>query len=300
MAAKKKTKTTNRSTKVKKPVKKKTTKKVVDVHAGKRYFRIELNGRGSEIIIGRASEQFVEYWLNEERNEMLMSHLHGMNDMIMYEGEEDVETPEGYDSNSPEVYEGSGNREYWEFDDIDHDTMVSYDYSGYTVNEIKVDPRTEYYKGGLGWNDKESRKRNFDWSAEMFTTVEGTEQEHNFDKVVCSRELFVHDTKKGLVEPQPVMVIYDIQKGTFGHIVVQTNGEDFDPNKLVVSIIESGVGEHIETYYYDKQQVSVDTNWLDTWGKGSGAYVGYAPLYDIEFDFEKYLEEGWENLESEN
>ncbi|MEY3163804.1 MAG: hypothetical protein RI887_628, partial [Actinomycetota bacterium] len=53
MAAKKKTKTTKRSTKVKAkpapkkkktPAKKKAVKAVPNLHAGKRYFRIELSG----------------------------------------------------------------------------------------------------------------------------------------------------------------------------------------------------------------------------------------------------------------
>lgn len=308
MAAKKKTKTTKRSTKAKKPVKKKANK-VVDAHAGKRYFRIELAGRGSEIIIGRASEEFVQYWMNEERSDNLYDHIRAMDekasfgDDMLEEAENDeitLDLPENYDTNSPEVYEGAGDREYYSWDDIEHETLLSFDYSGYTVNEIKVDPKTEYYKGSLEWNSKESQKRNFNWSADMFTTLDGTEQEYSFDKTVCSREFFVHDNKKGLVDPQPVMVIYELQKGTFGHIIVQTNGEDFDPNKLVVSVLETGVGNHIEMYYYDKNPLSVDTNWLDTWGKGAGAYVGYAPLYDIEFDFQKYLEQGWENLDSED
>jgi hypothetical protein len=316
MATKKKTKTTKRSTKVKakpapkkkkSPAKKKATKKVVNPHAGKRFFKIELAGYGGELIVGKASEEFVEYWLHEDRKENLMEHMHGMHDMAMYgddfiDEDEEVERDEveGFDKDSPEVYEGSGNREYWDFDDIEHETMVSYEYVPYTVTEITVDPKAEYTDGELRWNDKEMRKKSFDWSTPMYVTVGNTEQEYPFENCVVSRELYVHDTKKGLVDPIPVLMMYDSQKGVFGHVYVMTNGEDFDPKKFVYTAFDNTMSNNAEMFYYDKVSLSVDNGELSTWGKGFFASVGYVPKEEIEYDWQSALEEGWKYLEENN
>jgi hypothetical protein len=311
MATKKKTKTTNRSTKVKAkpapkkkktPAKKKAVKKVANPHAGKRFFKIELAGYGGELIVGRASEEFVEYWLDEERKDLLMDHMHGMNDMIMYEDEEDMEV-DGFDSDSPEVYEGSGNREYWEFDDIEHETMVSYEYGKYSVTEITVDPRTVYKDGQLDWDDKVTSKRNFDWSSKMYTEVEGTCKEYDHENCVVSRELYIHTSKDSAYkvcddEPIPAIVMYDSQKGLFGHVYVMTNGEDFDPKKFAFVALDNTMSSSAEMFYYDKVGLSVDNNELSTWGKGFFASVGYLPKCEVEFNFSEMLEEGWNNLEN--
>jgi hypothetical protein len=313
MAAKKKSKTTKRSTKVKAkpapkksktPAKKKATKKVADPHKGKRFFKIELGGYGGELIVGKSSEEFVQYWLHKDRKELLMDHMHGMNDMAMYgddfsDEDEEVERDEneGFDKNSPEVYEGSGNREYWDFDDIEHDTMVSYEYGSYNVTEVTVDPRAEYVDGELRWSDKETRKKTFDWSATMTREIDKV-QSYNYDNCVVSRELYVHDTKKGIVDPVPVIMLYDSQKGVFGHLYVMTNGEDFDHKKFAYVALDNTMSNSAEMFYYDKVGLNVDTNELSTWGKGFFASVGYLPKCEVEYDYQAMLAEGWKNLES--
>jgi len=302
MATKKKV-TTKPSTK-KPATKKKVAKKVTDPHQGKRFFKIELAGYGGELIVGNASEEFVKYWLHKDRKDNLMEHMHAMNDMAMYgddfsDEDEEVERDEieGFDKDSPEVYEGSGNREYWDFDDIEHETVVSYEYGSYNVTEVTVDPRAEYVEGELRWSDKETRKKTFDWSANMTKDIEGSVQSYNYDNCVVSRELYVHDTKKGLVDPVPVIMMYDSQKGVFGHLYVMTNGEDFDPKKFAYVALDNTMSNNAEMFYYDKVLLTVDTNELSTWGKGFFASVGYVPKDDIEYDFSEMLKQGWEDLE---
>jgi hypothetical protein len=318
MATKKKTKTTNRSTKVKAkpapkkrktPVKKKAVKKIANPHVGKRFFRIELSGYGGELIVGRASEEFVQYWLDEDRKDSLMDHMHAMNDMAMYgddfsDEDEEVERDEieGFDKDSPEVYEGAGNQEYWNFDDIEHETMVSYEYVPYTVTEITVDPKAVYKDGELAWDDKETRKKNFDWSASMTKEIEGTSKEYQHENCVVSRELYIHNTKDSAFEvcddePVPAIMLYDSQKGVFGHLYVMTNGEDFDPKKFAYVALDNTMSSNAEMFYYDKVLLSVDTNELSTWGKGFFANVGYLPKCEVEYNFSEMLEEGWKNLE---
>lgn len=295
--------------KKKTPAKKKATKKIANPHVGKRYFQIELSGYGGELIVGRASEEFVQYWLDEERNHLLMEHMHAMNDMMLYgddmmDEDEEVERDEieGFDKNSPEVYEGSGIREYWDFDDIEHNTMVSYEIVPYTVTEITVDPRAEYADGELRWKDKEVRKKNFDWSTPMHLPVPNTSKEYPHENCVVSRELYIHTTKDSAYEvcddePVPAIMMYDSQKGTFGHVYVMTNGEDFDPKKFVYTALDNTMSSNAEMFYYDKVSLTVDTNELSTWGKGFHASVGYLPKCEVEYNFSDMLEQGWKDLE---
>lgn len=311
MTTKKKTKTTNRSTKVKAkpvpkkkktPAKKKAVKKVANPHVGKRFFKVEFSGYGGELIVGKASEEFVQYWLDDDRNDMLMSHMHAMSDMASFSDDEGYETPEGYDIDSPEVYEGAGNRDYWDFDDIEHDTLISYEHTPYQVTEITLHPYAEYKDGELQWNDKESRKKTFDWSQQMFTEIKNTSKEHNFDKCVIHRELYIHTEKQSAydvcdAEPVPAIMMYDSQKGTFGSVYVMTNGEDFDPSKFVYAALDNTMSSNADMFFYNKQMLTVDNSWLDTWGKGAFASVGYLPKCEVEYNFKELLEEGWKDLE---
>lgn len=314
MATKKKAKTTKPSTKTKSKAKKKTAAKkkitarkkpvakVSNPHEGKRFFKIELGGYGGELIVGKASEEFVDYWLDEDRKENLMEHMHAVSDMASFGDDEDYETPEGYDSDSPEVYEGSGNREYWEFDDIEHDTMVSYEYGRYSVTEITVDPRAEYKDGELSWSDAATKKRNFDWGSKLYTEVEGSTKEYDHENNVVCRELYIHDSKEAAftvcdADPIPAIMMYDSQKGTFGHVYVMTDGEDFDPKKFAYASLDNTMSNSIYMLFYDKQSLTVDNNELSTWGKGFFASVGYLPKCEVEYDFDEMLKAGWEDLE---
>jgi hypothetical protein len=292
--AKKKAKTV---VKKKTPSKKETTKKVVNPHEGKRFFKIELSGYGGELIVGKASEEFVEYWNDEDRKDLLMDHMQAVSDMGSFGDEEDYETPESYDADSPEVYEGSGNQEYWEFDDIEHETMISYDHTSYTVTEISVDPRAEYKDGELTWSDAATKKRNFDWGSPLYIEINGTNKEYEFENCVATRELYLHDSKDDVSNPVPVIMMYDSQKGVFGHVYVMTNGEDFDPSKFAYSALDNTMTNHAEKFFYNRQLLTIDYNELSTWGKGFHASAGYISNDEIEFDIDSAIDEGWDFLE---
>lgn len=316
MATKKTKKTTKPSTKPKKkvpakkikvPPKKKAIKAIPNPHVGKRYFMVELGGNGGELIVGTASEQFVEYWLDKDRKDNLNEHLHAMHEMALngidiseLENMDDENNDyEGYDKNSPEVYEGCGIREYWNLDDLEHSTMVSDDYGGHTVSEIELNPMAVYKDGEISFDDKYTSKKNFDWSTQLYTVKEGTEREITIDKTLYSRELFLEDTKKGIKDPVPAVMLYDSQKGVFGRVYVMTDGEDFDVNKLAKTVIENTMATNVERYFYDRRPLQVDHNDLSTWGKGYYMSVGYLHKWDVDYDVEAYEKEGWENLEAE-
>ena len=287
--------------KKKAPVKKiKSAKKKVvkNPHQGKRYFMLEFGGYGGELMFTTVPEDFVEYWLDEERNASLSDHIHAMHDMAGYGDPSEEEGPEGFDENSPEVYPGRKYVEYWELDDLIHDTVISAEYSSFTLTEIELHPKAVYNGSGVEWDDKECKKRNFDWSQNLYTE-KNESKDYGCENVrhVYSVENFIHNTKKGLVDPVPVIMLYDAQKGTFGRVIVETNGEDFDIKKLVFATNENTMTTHIETYYYDKKPLDVNYDYLSTWGKGFHTSVGYIPKGDIEWDREELLELGWKDLE---
>jgi len=313
MATKKK-KTTKPSTKPKKkaPAKKikvatkksvATKKKAPNPHEGKRYFMLDFGGYGGELMVDTVPEEFVEYWLDEDRKHGLSDHIMAMHEKAAYgddfdedtddeDNESDEEEEEGgFDSNSPEVSPGRKYVEYWELDGIEHDTVVSAEYSSFTVTEIELHPKAVYVDGSVDWDDKECKKRNFDWSQKQYTeTGEGKDYSCENVSRVYSVENFVHDTKKGLVDPVPVLMCYDAQKGSFGRVVVETNGEDFNIDKLVFGICENTMTTHIDRYFYDKKPLSVDMDNLSTWGKGFHTSVGYIPAGDREWNREELLE----------
>jgi hypothetical protein len=275
-----------------------TGKATVDPHAGKRYFMLEFHGYGGEYVAGKTSEEFVEYWLDEERETSLEDHIWAMHEKAAYgaEDSEDSDEESGFDENSPEVCEGVKYIEYYDLGDIEHNTVVSKEYGSFTLNEIKLHPKAVYENGEVTWDSKETKKRNFDWSQQMYSIVEDyPSTDHSTDGLqeVYASELFTYTDKDDLVDPVPVIVCYDGQKGTFHRLYVMTNGEDFDIEKLVVGTNENSMTTYMAEYFYDKVSLTPDYNWLSTWGKGFNATVGYASQDDIDFDTNAAVEEGW-------
>ena len=312
---KKKAKTTKPSTKPKKkvpakkktPAKKKKLAKWVNPHIGYRYFLIDVGGRGGDLRVNTVSKEFVDYWLNDEREGSVTDHVYAMHQKAMdgnFDLDEDAEENEyeGYDPNSPEMWPGSGDREYYELDDIEGGSYVSSEYNDMNVVEIIPHEETVYGKYGsdLDWEDRFTKKRNFDWSKPKYTTV-GEPKSVTFDRVVYSRELYIEDTDKDIIkagtEAVPAIMIYDSQKGTFGQLLIRTKGEDFDPKKFAYTVCENNMGDHITQYFYDKAALDFNTDSLSTWGKGFDAIVGYLHKWDVEHDYEACLKEGWEELE---
>ncbi len=318
MATKKKTKTTKPSTKKKVPAKKKTpakkkaTKKVVDPHAGKRYFMLEFGGYGGEFIVANTTDEFIQYWLDEERKHLLADHVMAMHQQAAYgddfdedSDDEDSESDDeegGFDKNSPEVSPGVKYAEYWDLGDIEHDTVLAYNYSSFTVEEIVLHPKAVYKDGTVDWDDKECSKKNFDWSQEKYTIKKDSESKdyntENLKQVYC-KEMFINEDKDSVENPVPVLMCYDGQKGSFYRLYVETNGEDFEYDKLVTAVNENPMTEYMTEFFYDKVSLSMDHDYLSTWGKGFHADVGYMSQADIDFNRDEMLEEGWKYLDEE-
>lgn len=289
---------------------KKTAKVVKSLHESKRHFMLDFGGYGGEFIVAKTTEKFVQYWLDESRENTLDDHIMAMHEKAAYgDFDEDTEDEDngsddeessGFDKSSPEVKKGVKYIEYWELGDIEHDTVLSKDSSSFTVREIVLHPKAVYKDGTVDWDDKESSKKNFDWSQERFTFKDeskSTDYDSSSLVSVYCREMFVNTNKDEVEKPVPVLMCYDAQKGSFFRLYVETNGEDFDVEKLVVGVNENSMTEHMTEFFYDKKSLSQDHDWLSTWGKGFSASVGYMSQHDIKFNRDKWLKIGWKELE---
>jgi hypothetical protein len=290
------------STKKKTTVKKKATKKAVKkVAPTKRYFLVEIGGRGGELVVGRSTEEFVQHWKGRDGDLAdHMSELLYVSEHLEYSpDDEDFEYPEGYDKDSP-TPDGLGLKEYYtEYDDIEHETMASDEDHSYTVSEIKLDSDAEYSSGELSWKDGITDDDDFDWSRSTYDVIDSDGEYYAIRDVVYRRELFIDADKTKVDNPVPVIMMYDAQKGTFGQVVVETNGEDFDHKKFRCAVIESSMGQTMGEFFYEKQSLSLDTSNLFTDGKGFFATVGYLDKQDLKFNRKAWIKEGFKDLDSE-
>ena len=93
----------------------------------------------------------------------------------------------------------------------------------------------------------------------------------------------------------PTLAFHSGEKGGFGCWFVETDGEPFDKYKFTYGIVETDMGEFIDSVWYDKKELECDYDYNDTTGKGYYAGIGYmnTKWHDIG---DKYIED-CENLE---
>ena len=202
----------------------------------KRIFRIEAGRYGGETVIGEVDKEFVEQFIDEGEGE-LIEHLTSTDDMD-FEG---ILPKKDY--------------YMWECDDIEHINSAYAD-SGFFVTEV---------------TNEESK---YDYS----------ESETDFEPVGClySREAYsqdeapddedIKDDKNNYV---PVINFHSGEKGNFGCWFIETDGEPFDKYKFTYGIVETNMGEFIDSAYYDGKELEIDYDYAESMGKGYYASVGY-------------------------
>ena len=190
----------------------------------KRKFRITVNefrAEGGELVIGTVSVEFVKYW--QERNENgLIEHLESIAD-----GKEG-------DANSPPMRDGK-NFSWNECDNIEHilSPYVPSGENGFKVEEITA-------KGDV-INEKQVT-----------------------DPVaVYSREIYHSQINKDNENPDHDVSLLISLKGERGFDeanswLVETDGEDFNPKKLAYGVLETNVGEFLDSVFYDKKELVAD------------------------------------------
>lgn len=283
----------------KKPAAKKTKE---PAPTNKRYFMLQISGRGGEVVMGTSTKEFVEYW--KGRDSELADHMYSLNDVAEHlefsSDDEDYEYPEYYDQDSP-TPDGKDIKPYFDYDDILHETSVSSDsnYHSYSVTEITLDKDAEYVNGDIEWKEGITDDDDFDWGRSKFEVVKTIAEEgkYSFNTTIYCRELFMESDKSSVDKPVPVVAIGDIQKGTFGCVYVETDGEDFDPNKLSVGVIENNMIDVVEEIFYGRQSLNMDTDSLGTDGKGMFATVGYIEKDLLKFNRKAWIKEGFKDLD---
>lgn len=233
----------------------------------KRYFKLELNGRGGEFIQGEVTPEFVEYWEGRDSDD-LVEHLTG----VTWDDEDML------DSDSPDMT-ADGDTEVWECDDFEH-FNACYSDNGYFVQEVAL-------KSADAWDEE------FEYVEDPYENEldvgEGVFYE-DFEHWVGGREAYTSGTSTDSV---PVIQYFEEAKGNFGVAYVVTDGEDFNPENIAISVIETDLGEFLGNIYYGKKLLTLNYDYADTTGKSTTAEVGYVDeshIVDLD-DFEEEVQE---------
>lgn len=222
----------------------------------KRLFRIEAGRYGGETVIGTVDADFVDAMLEEDQQELI----------------DTCTSAEDEDFTGMLPFEGYY---MWECDDIEHINSAYAD-SGFLVTEV---------------TNEESK---YDYS----------ETETDFEPVSClySREAYSQDSipdeddiDKEKDDYVPVLHFHSSEKGNFGCWFVETDGEPFDKYKFTYGIIETNMGEFIDSAYYDGKELDIEYDYSDSIGKAYYAEVGYMNKRWHDYR-EKYSEEKLDSM----
>ena len=91
------------------------------------------------------------------------------------------------------------------------------------------------------------------------------------------REAYHSDTDehKEKYDVVPCLLYHTMEKGGMGNFFIETDGEDFDPNKFCYSTVATNVAEIVDQVWYDKEEIDCDMQWCDTRSKGDYVQVGW-------------------------
>jgi hypothetical protein len=235
----------------------------------KRIFRIEAGRYGGETVIGKVDKEFVDYFLEVDEESDLIEHV----------------TSYDWDDGQPDENAPIPKEDYymWECDDIEHINSAYAD-SGFFVTEVTgLDSKHDY-----------------------------SETETPLEAVMClyGREAYSMGTLPDDEDIKdddnyvPTLAFHSGEKGGFGCWFVETDGEPFDKYKFTYGIIETDMGEFIDSVWYDKKELECDYDYNDTTGKGYYAGVGYMNTKwhdkgEKYIEGCEYLEQYWEEFDDE-
>jgi hypothetical protein len=225
----------------------------------KRIFRIEAGRYGGETVIGKVDKEFVDYFLEVDEESDLIEHV----------------TSYDWDDGQPDGDAPIPKEDYymWECDDIEHINSAYAD-SGFFVTEVTgLDSKHDYSETET---PLEAVMPLYGREAYSMGTLPDDEDIKDDDNYV------------------PTLAFHSGEKGGFGCWFVETDGEPFDKYKFTYGIVETDMGEFIDSVWYDKKELECDYDYNDTTGKGYYAGVGYmnTKWHDIG---DKYIE-GAESL----
>ena len=201
----------------------------------KRLFRVDTSIHGGELVIGTVNEEFVQHFIDEDESELMTYVLEA----------EDIE---------PEDLEGPECDEFYtwsETDDIEHLYGVYANTEWSWMEVTGTEGRDSY--------DDE-------YEGEKFEPL------HLHDREAYHSDTDEHKEKYDVV---PCLLYHTMEKGGMGNFFIETDGEDFDPNKFCYSTVATNVAEIVDQVWYDKQLIDCDMQWCDTRSKGDYVQVGW-------------------------
>tara|TARA_B110000495_G_scaffold200670_1_gene216383 strand:+ start:28 stop:780 length:753 start_codon:yes stop_codon:yes gene_type:complete len=207
----------------------------------KRLFRIDTGINGGELVIGTVDEEFVRHFIDKDESDL----IHALHD-----AEHD---PDEYCG--PEICEDFYT--WSETDDIEH------------LYGVYADSEWSWVELPAGVTEGTRDSMEDEYEGEKFSPL------HLHD-----REAYHDDNDEGIDDYpnctyKPVLLYHTGEKGGMGCWFIETDGEDFDPNKFCYSTVATNVTEIVDQAWYDKEEVYVDQSWCDTRSKGDYVQVGW-------------------------
>ena len=115
------------------------------------------------------------------------------------------------------------------------------------------------------------------------------------------REAYSNEYSEGKCDDSyvPCILFLSDEKGDFGEWIIETDGEDFDVNKLAYSTLATKFGEFIEDIWYDKMLIEKNADDAETRGFAYNAEVGwFNPEYHETLEKKQEdIEELWETYD---
>ena len=225
-----------------------------------RLFRIDIGIYGGELTIGQVSEDFVKHFIDKDEQDL----IDYMFDWSCGAADKDIPGPvteecEYYDINDIEWLSGSVGETEWSFVEL----------------PIDVEPGTRESM------DKEHEGKKFE-PHHLY------DREAYFDDNDEAKEKYPDD------KVVPVLMYYATEKGSMGCWFVETDGEDFDPNKVAYSTVCTNIQEVLDTVWYDKEELWEQDEWKSTNGKGLYASVGWMNLNWHDTKESRDIDDYWE------
>ena len=259
----------------------------------KKYYKIYTGRYGGELTIGTVNADFAEYWipkLADDSDSDLIETLQG------YEwDDEDMKDP-----NSPIPKEDF--YAWNECDDIEHLNGPTAD-NQFEAWEVFPHKDAEYVDGMLAWKEGIDH----DYTISVYEEAEEETYRGDYEHVIYSRECYSSYTdpvESAENEGVPVLHFFSSEKGGFGEVIVETDG-DFDPAKLQVGQVETDLVALIEQYWYDRKPLQVDFDHAESTGKGFYAGVGFMnpkwhdigeKYYSYDMEETPYVKEAFDEL----
>jgi hypothetical protein len=209
------------------------------------------------------SEDFVKHFIDKDEQDL----IDYMFDWSCGDADEDIPGPvveecEYYDINDIEWLSGSVGETEWSFVEL----------------PIDVEPGT-----------RESMDKEHE--GEEFEPHHLYDREAYFDDNDEAKEKYPED------KVVPVLMYYATEKGSMGCWFVETEGEDFDPNKVAYSTVCTNIQEVLDTVWYDKKELWEQDEWKSTNGKGLYASVGWMNLNWHDTKESRDIDEYWEHFD---